>query len=364
MDEIQGDFIDFGKNLACKACTLAFDGVDKVFTNEKVISGMEFVATGICDAALFFISDPVVCPGAVHTMGNYVVPLGFEAFVSPNYICDEMWGLCDSPNIEALDLDTYVSNILSTKPDSIKNNDFIDNLYASIYKDGKLTERETFTMVQIADPHLDFEYTVGGLADCSAPICCRADSGHSDDPTKLAEYWGNINCDIPHNVLKSMVEFINDEIHPDALMWTGDNSAHNIWDNSWDEIINYTNNITTTIKDAFGPNTDITVLPIQGNHDTWPVNVQSFEKPYQNKAINEYKDSWKGWLTDESLEQFSKWGYYSQDLVLANGKKVANTKVIGINTQTCNNMNWYLFGQRNDPGNELAWLEQELAAME
>jgi len=92
--------------------------------------------------------------------------------------------------------------------------------------------------------------------------------------------------------------------------------------------------------------------------------VQSFDKPYQNKAINEYKDSWKGWLTDESLEQFAKWGYYSQDLVLLNGKKVANTKIIGINTQTCNNMNWYLFGQRNDPGNELAWLEEELASIE
>jgi len=59
-----------------------------------------------------------------------------------------------------------------------------------------------------------------------------------------------------------MIEYINDEIHPDALMWTGDNSAHNVWDNSWDEIINYTNNITYTIKDTFGPNTDITVLPI------------------------------------------------------------------------------------------------------
>jgi len=27
-------------------------------------------------------------------------------------------------------------------------------------------------------------------------------------------------------------------------------------------------------------------------------------------------------------------------------------------------MNWYLFGQRNDPGNELAWLEQELSSIE
>ena len=39
------------------------------------------------------------------------------------------------------------------------------------------------------------------------------------------------------------------------------------------------------IKDAI-KDTDITVIPIQGNHDTWPVNIQDFSKPNSNYSIN------------------------------------------------------------------------------
>lgn len=32
--------------------------------------------------------------------------------------------------------------------------------------------------------------------------------------------------------------------------------------------------------------------------------------------------------------------------------------------QSCNNLNWWLLKDRSDPGNQLKWLEQELAALE
>lgn len=60
------------------------------------------------------------------------------------------------------------------------------------------------------------------------------------------------------------------EIKPDVIIWTGDNSSHNIWSNTLDEVINYTQTITDMIK-ATIKDKDITVLPIHGNHDTWPV---------------------------------------------------------------------------------------------
>lgn len=56
------------------------------------------------------------------------------------------------------------------------------------------------------------------------------------------------------------------------LFWTGDNSAHNVWSNTNEEVIDYMVNITETIKQQFA-DANIAVFPIQGNHDTWPVNV-------------------------------------------------------------------------------------------
>lgn len=72
-----------------------------------------------------------------------------------------------------------------------------------------------------------------------------------------------------------MLQYIKEEIKPDMVVWTGDNSAHNVWDNTNEEVIEYTKNITDTIKGIF-EGTDITVFPIQGNHDTWPINEQDF----------------------------------------------------------------------------------------
>jgi hypothetical protein len=42
---------------------------------------------------------------------------------------------------------------------------------------------------------------------------------------------------------------------------------------------------------------------------------------------------------------------------MKDGRVFENTKVIGINTNSCNNQNWYLLKDRYDPGNQIAWLE-------
>jgi len=69
-----------------------------------------------------------------------------------------------------------------------------------------------------------------------------------------------------------MLDFVKTEINPDLLLWTGDNSPHDVWENDNQEVSGATINITMMIKDAF-KGTNISVYPIIGNHDTWPVNV-------------------------------------------------------------------------------------------
>lgn len=56
------------------------------------------------------------------------------------------------------------------------------------------------------------------------------------------------------------------------IMWTGDNSSHNTWDNTVEEVLDYTQTVTTMIQDAVKDSL-ISVFPIHGNHDTFPVDT-------------------------------------------------------------------------------------------
>jgi hypothetical protein len=59
------------------------------------------------------------------------------------------------------------------------------------------------------------------------------------------------------------------------------------------------------------------------------------------------------WLSDEEAEVFSAFGYYSKPLSGTNGK------IIALNSQACDDMNWWLLDQENrqDPGSQIHWLE-------
>jgi len=48
-----------------------------------------------------------------------------------------------------------------------------------------------------------------------------------------------------------MLKFIAETTKPDLFFWTGDNAAHNDWDNTNEEVTNYTLVITQAVKDAF-----------------------------------------------------------------------------------------------------------------
>lgn len=70
-------------------------------------------------------------------------------------------------------------------------------------------------------------------------------------------------------------------------------------------------------------------------------------------------------MTEEAYEKFGEYGYYSMPIELLNKKTVpAGSRVIAYNTQACNTLNWYTWGQREDPGHMFAWLEQELLEIE
>ena len=78
-----------------------------------------------------------------------------------------------------------------------------------------------------------------------------------------------------------MIQYAANTIKPDVLFWTGDNSAHNIWSNTDEEVAMYNTVVTDTIKMAL-EGKDLPIYPCLGNHDVWPVNIEDFSDKGQN----------------------------------------------------------------------------------
>ena len=56
------------------------------------------------------------------------------------------------------------------------------------------------------------------------------------------------------------------------VIWTGDNTAHDIWQQTQ----SYNLNFTVFLTEMISKHTNATILAAPGNHDSWPVNVFDF----------------------------------------------------------------------------------------
>ena len=257
----------------CLTCTAAFKGIDKILDAPKFRNPIISGAVWACNKS-GKIHDPEICPMQVE---RYATPL-FDAMsgylFAKDRWCNEKLNVCTHMKVEHEDLHQIVDNILATKPLSLANDDFVDNLYEQIAAEmiADDTEREIIRAVHITDVHIDSMYAAGSKAKCGSFLCCRASFGIPAAGEPVAGEWGDNEgvCDIPEKTFVNLMEFVVAEIAPDAIFWTGDNSSHNIWSNTVEEVTGYTETVTNIIKNAI-KDTDITVMPIHGNHDTWPV---------------------------------------------------------------------------------------------
>jgi len=103
--------------------------------------------------------------------------------------------------------------------------------------------------VHLSDVHIDFEYRAGTLANCGGILCCREESGWPiEDGDIAAGEWGMNLCDLPPKTFQNALDYIVSEIKPDIIFWTGDNSAHDTWETTSDEVIAYTFKLTQMLK--------------------------------------------------------------------------------------------------------------------
>ena len=100
---------------------------------------------------------------------------------------------------------------------------------------------------------------------CESYLCCR--EGNTPPPTDAlkAGYWGSYQCDLPERTFHSMLTNIKQK-NPDMLFWTGDNSPHDIWQQTNEIVTNHTISLTRMIKETFA-DSPVKIYPCTGNHD-------------------------------------------------------------------------------------------------
>lgn len=201
------------------------------------------------------------------------------------------------------------------------------------------------TFWQITDVHWDKHYSPLGDPNhmCHLTINATKDFQSGD--------YGNFNCDSPWWLINSSVEaMITYKSDPDFILWTGDNAPH-IWNPSpnFKDITSILANITRLLALKF-PNS--TILPVIGNHDTFPPNILS---PDNNSSYyTQYLEAgrWNEILPDTTIDTFRHGGYYSYSVS-------SNLIILGLNT-----ILWYNFNRltlnSTDPADQFVWLENEL----
>lgn len=99
---------------------------------------------------------------------------------------------------------------------------------------------------------------------------------------------------------------------------------------------------------------NVTVIPMMGNHEPYPVNVYDYMSDREKPLLEGFSKVWEKWIGAEAAKFHAKNGFYSTVI------PKMNLKVIAMNSQACNGENWYLLREPTDPGNQLQWIRAEL----
>ncbi|EGR30882.1 ser thr protein phosphatase family protein, putative [Ichthyophthirius multifiliis] len=319
-------------SLFCLQCQLFLSKIQSKNTTEfvrNIASFTEFFCT------TFRIETKKVCKGAIEENAKIVIDMLQKRYTDPNMICP-LLGLCpkyyDEINIEDL-----IKQIEQDKP--------IVNEYKKEQKNN-----DKYNILHLTDLHFDEKYKEGASANCKDPNCCREESSES---TEKAGYWGYVgNCDIPFRTIEATIEFIKKNLTEtlDFIIWTGDNTNHFIWEQSLEDNLKSTEQITQILQQKLPK---IKVFPIMGNHESFPVNNYDFGSQREKYFNQRLSSMWQSWIGKEAAEMFANKGFYSTFL----NEKV---KIIAINTQGANNGNFFLIQNPTDPGKMLEWMREEL----
>lgn len=350
-----GKFLDFEQvvkeietsimsTMSCSACKTGVGLLQHYVQNGNTKDDIVASASRFCISLK--IETPRVCYGIIHLMADEVVYVIEKLVMSPSEICGFVIGdICGVP------YNPYHEWRVAFPP--------IQKPYVPPPQPPP-EGMPTLKVLHLSDTHFDPEYREGSNADCNEPLCCRANSGPVKSPSQRAGLWGDYRkCDTPLRTIESMLENIA-YLHPDIdyIIWTGDLPPHDIWNQTREGNLQILKSTVEQLLDYF-PYTPI--FPALGNHEAAPVN--SFPPPFiggdygVSWLYDELDRQWQHWIPADASPTVKKGAFYS---VLVR----PGFRVISINTNYCNNKNWWLLLNSTDPAQELQWFIYELQGAE
>ncbi|XP_075551077.1 sphingomyelin phosphodiesterase-like [Dermacentor variabilis] len=218
----------------------------------------------------------------------------------------------------------------------------------------------TLRVLHISDTHVDPEYSEGSEAECNEPLCCHAgDVPASSGRRRKAGHWGAFQtCDIPPRTFENMLKTVRDTQKIDYVIWTGDMVAHDVWNTSRAsnlDIMEY------TVKSLEKYLPGVPIYPALGNHEGNPVDSFPIPAVKGKRSVD--------WLYTALASQWSQWLPASASVTMRRGAFYAITpfpglKIISLNMNYCNTLNWWLLLDPRDPAEQLAFLVSELQESE
>jgi sphingomyelin phosphodiesterase len=285
-----------------------------------------------------------LCAGVVPEFAPEIIYIFSQKYVDPKRVCTAL-GFCKPKPLGLSALREEVKRVeaLTRKPQNIPK-----------VRKSNVKAPSNGYFFQISDLHLDPSYREGAVIDCGLPLCCR--TGNSTQPGNSSRLWGEYECDPPQRMVQAALSVItqDQEKLPDFVLWTGDTPPHDIWEESQVGQVKRMKAVSDLLYAMLGNN--IPVYPAFGNHDTFPVD-QFAEPPLNQWLMNNISLIWGRWLSSSALTTLRIGGYYSVT-------PEAGLRIISINTQYCDNVNFWLWLDHEDPTGQLAWLTTELSAAE
>lgn len=332
------------ESISCDICRVFVAGLRLLVSRQAPEEDIIAFSIEVCQK--FNIEDDKVCKGVVYMFKDEFIGVMEKLILSPEEACGLIVGEeCGTPyNPE------HMWNV--TLPDIPK-----PPVRPPVPpKAGSPKLR----ILHLSDIHLDSKYYAGSNAVCGEPLCCRKDDGIAPSGSPAAGKYGALDdCDIPFVTVQSLFQYlatIKDQF--DYVLFTGDLPAHNIWNQSRSDILT----AMTTVEKLF-----LTYLPGKkiyntlGNHESSPVN--SFPPDYiqgydaQTWLYEATAKLWSNWLPDDTMADIRRAGYYT--ILIEKG-----FRLISLNTNFCNNMNWWLLINTTDPMGQLGWFMDVLQTAE
>lgn len=335
-EELQTFSYNLKWNLHCSVCHYTVSATRKFSSGHKSQAFIMKFIYKICRT--FHIEDEKVCKGVVKEFQSEFFYVIKNVTLTPEEVCGIIIGpQCTSKK------DPYdkwnvtfpktpkppVTPIKPPKPGSPK-----------------------LRILHLSDIHLDPLYKEGTNTDCGEPLCCRADNGPPKKGIRGAGKWGDYrSCDVPPRTLDNLFQHlksIQDKF--DCIYWTGDLPPHNIWSQTRTDQTKAISVLTDYFLKYLPKKT---LFPVVGNHESAPVN--SFPPSYitGNNSISwlysALNKSWANWLPKETYGTIKRGAFYTVS-------PFPGFRIVSINTNYCNTLNWWLMSNLTDPNHELEWL--------